>query len=77
MALFQQCMRCTHTVHVRRRYARDVSLISTLYDHWGFAASDAEYAHVFVADVSTAATKSPAIPVHIKAFSEPLQHAAH
>ena len=57
------------------RYARDASLISTLYAHWGFTASDAECAHVFVADVSTAATRSPAIPVHVKAFYEP--SAAH
>ena len=53
------------------RYARDASLISTLYAHWGFTATDAECAHVFVADVSTAATRSPAIPVHVKAFYEP------
>ena len=58
-------------MHCIHRYARDASLISTLYAHWGFTASDAECAHVFVADVSTAATRSPAIPVHVKAFYEP------
>ena len=63
---------CTELhVHCIHRYARDASLISTLYAHWGFTASDAECAHVFVADVSTAATRSPAIPVHVKAFYEP------
>ena len=62
-------------VHCAHRYARDASLISTLYAHWGFTATDAECAHVFVADVSTAATRSPAIPVHVKAFYEP--SAAH
>ena len=45
-------------------FARDTSDVQTLYSGWGFGATDPEYPHVYVIDISAAGPAPVGIQVH-------------